>query len=129
MPGTVPELNPYLSPQAPGQGAPQYSPVGYSVEVLSRSWLLWKLAVSGPCPCIVEYNGRGLGYETVLVNGVVASRASGGFFHLAPRLEFAVPGTFGPQRAWLDVQTSRLQLLGGLRLWIGNRVVYSEGTW
>jgi hypothetical protein len=123
------DLNPSASPLTPSRGGPEYSAADYTVQVVTRSWLLRKLTISGPSPCVVEYNGRGMGYETVLVNGVVAARARGGLFTLAPRLEFAVPGMFGQQRACLEVQTAWLLFLGGLRLSIGNRVVYLEGTW
>ena len=122
------ELNPYASPQVPWSEEPVFSPAEYSVHVISRSWLYRRLSVSGPCPCVIEYNGRGLGYETVLLNGVVVTRARGKGMRFAPRLEFELPGV-GLQRARIEVKTTWLLFIGGLRLIVGDRTVYSEGRW
>ena len=126
-------LNPYQSPEATNRGGPEYSPGEFSVHVLARGWLLRRLAVSGPCPCVVEYNGRGMGFESVLVNGALAARVRGDlgrfrdWFWLQPRLEFDLPGPRGRLRGCIEV--TGILRLSAFRLSVSDKVLYSEGAW
>lgn len=122
------DLNPYAPPRINGCNAPLYAPTEFVVVLDSRSWLYRRLLVSGPSPCVVEYNGRGPGYETVLVNGEVATRATSGGLHLASPIDFELPGC--PRfAARLEIKTACLLFLAGLRFSIENCVVYQEGKW
>ena len=81
----------------------------------------------------MEYNGRGLGYETVLVNGEVALRQwyfdlrPWRWMMLAPHFAFHIP--FGNVRvpATLDVRGD--VSIRALRLYVAGVLVYSEGEW
>lgn len=83
------------------------------------------IRLSGAVEATVEYDGWGLGYETVTVNGELAVRvrSSEQFAH---RLEFDLAA---PQiaRAWLDVSTAMLKM--SVRLTVAGRVVWSEGAY
>ena len=126
-------VNPYASPLADSRGEPEYSPVEFSAQLLSRGWLRRRLAVSGPCPSIVEYNGRGIGYESVHVNGALAVRVRGDWrqprdwFWLQPRLEFDLPGNRQRKRCCIEVRG--IYRLSAFRLTVDGQVLYSEGTW
>jgi len=96
------------------------------VKVEHRSWLRRVIRLSGAVDAVIDYNGRGMGFECVLVNGAVAAReVSEDGFHLAPLFQFCVPGGAEWVPAILEVNASFG--LNGFRLRVGKRVVYSEG--
>lgn len=127
-------LNPYASPQFPCRDEPVYLDAEYAVVLQARGWAYRRLLVSGPCPCVVEYDGRGIGYESVYVNGELATRVQSRLASFAPRLDFFLSvATEEPLRespsARIEVETTWLMFIGSLRLIVGNRVVYAEGRW
>ncbi|HZN35056.1 MAG TPA: hypothetical protein VFB80_14605 [Pirellulaceae bacterium] len=126
-------VNPYASPLAQSRGEPEFSPVEFSAQLLSRGWMRRRFAVSGPCPCIVDYNGRGIGYESVLVNGALAVRIHGDWRKLSdwiwlqPRLDFDLFGSTMRKRACIEARG--ILRLSAFRLTVDGKVLYSEGTW
>ncbi len=57
--------NPYRSPADDLPLASQPS----EGKLVARGWLYRKIEVPAPINATIEYNGRGLGYESVSVNG------------------------------------------------------------
>ena len=70
----------------------------------------------------VEYDGRGSGYESVLVQGEVAVKVPS-LLWFAPRFEFRV----GSLPASLDVRVWPWLALRSVRLTVDGRVAYAEG--
>ena len=76
----------------------------------------------------VEYNGYGICYESVLVDGKLAARRSGLFGKMSHRYEFAI----GPSKAALTVSLSAwgevipLSKLQSFSLELDGRCVYAE---
>jgi hypothetical protein len=93
-----------------------------SARLISRGWL--RRVIEVPLPDgrhLVEYDGSGLGYEQVSVDGRVIRKRSWCWF--APRFEFKLGG-------WpsvVDVEIWPWLTLRSLRLRVGDRVVYAEG--
>ncbi|HEY1376697.1 MAG TPA: hypothetical protein VGF55_07875 [Gemmataceae bacterium] len=74
-------------------------------------------------PYLVEYDGRGLGLESVRVNRAVAAwRRSWLWF--VPRFEFAL----GAAPAAVEVRVGPWLSIRGFRLSVRGEPVYSEGT-
>ncbi|MCI0462617.1 MAG: hypothetical protein L0Z62_37175 [Gemmataceae bacterium] len=88
-----------------------------------RGWLRRLLEVLTPegAVFLVEYNGRGMGYESVSVNGELVARSSGPLWFV-PRFEFFL----GPRRAALEVRIGPLLNLLDLHLLIDGQVVYCD---
>jgi hypothetical protein len=122
--------NPYAAPEAALAG-PVYHASEYSAHLLRKGWIYREIAVSGPCPAVIEYDGRGLGFETVRVNGFVATRESVGFFSaaLSPRFDFMIATPYGAAPARIEVKSRLGMFLAALRLSIDGKTVYSEGVW
>ncbi|MGV3719911.1 MAG: biotin/lipoyl-containing protein [Actinomycetota bacterium] len=83
------------------------------------------IRLSGALEATVEYDGWGVGYESVSVNGneVVRVKSSDRFGH---RLGFELPTPAGNVQAWLEVFFDMLKL--SVRLTVAGRVVWSEGA-
>ena len=97
----------------------------FDMTTISRrkSWLLREWAVATPAgDFVVKYSGRGLGYESVAVNGtVVAKTKSHAWF--VPKFEFHL----AELPASLEVRVWPWFLLRAIRLRVGEEVCYSEG--
>jgi hypothetical protein len=70
----------------------------------------------------VKYGGRGIGHETVYVDGIPVS-SSISLFWFTPRFEFSVGG----QKAVLKVRISPWLTVQSLQLFIGDSLEYAEG--
>src|SRR2546421_8846012 len=68
---------------------------------------------------VVEYNGRGMGHESVYVNGRLVARA-GVWFWFVPRFEFQL----GPLPAALEVRVWPWLAFRSFTLTVAGRVVY-----
>jgi hypothetical protein len=87
-----------------------------------RSWLKRVLKVTTPEGIFtVEYNGRGIGFETVYVNGVNAIRRRSGLWFV-PRFEFFL----GSYAAELEVHVSLWLTITELRLWVEKGLIYQD---
>jgi hypothetical protein len=69
----------------------------------------------------VEYNGSGMGYETVLVNGKVVCQPSS-LLWFVPRFEFKL----GRRRAVIEVRVWPWLRISSFRLRIDGELVYEE---
>ena len=101
----------------------QRGPVLMSATLIRRGWLLRGVEVSTSDGVhFVEYNGRGIGYEQVLVDGVVIRKRS--WYWFVPRFEFKLGGRSGVVEvrvwAWLSLRS--------LVLRVGDRIAYAEGA-
>ncbi|MBC8355541.1 MAG: hypothetical protein H8E66_26485 [Planctomycetes bacterium] len=93
-------------------------------------WVYRRFELNGQSDAVIEYNGRGVGYETVFVNGVVAIRVSSPGISFSTPIDFVVPmGADSSAHARFEIRTRALLFLGAFRLFIDGYVVYSEGEW
>jgi len=127
------ESNPYRSP-SPSDGPPLLVSTNWDslqVTVLKRSLAYRRLRITGAIEAIVQYNGRGFGWESVVVNDQLALRAPNmhlnPFSSLVPHLAFDILASGVRIPATIDVRG--IVFLRAFRLSMGNRVVYSEGSW
>jgi hypothetical protein len=115
----VPVLSPVAAPQ---QGT-------WRAQLTESRWLRRRLHVTTPAGAFdVEYNGAGLGYESVLVDGrTVAKIGSKG--KMVPRFDFEV----GPYKTIVQIrvpgwgQYFPFFRLRAFSLEVDGRVLYSEG--
>lgn len=73
----------------------------------------------------IEYNGRGFGFETVLVDGKIASRETSLYWYV-PHFDFVVPADSGELAASIDVRISPWFTLSHIVIRIEGKDVYSE---
>ena len=93
-----------------------------SAKLIRRGWLLRGIEVSmSDGVHIVEYNGRGLGYEQVSVDGAVIRK---GWYWFVPRFDFKLGG----YPSVVEVRVWPWLLLRSLVVRVGDQVVYAEGT-
>jgi hypothetical protein len=117
----TPEPRPNTGPWAP---PPASSPGEVRAELAKARWLYRAIQVETPEELfLVEYNGWGLGYETVSVNGQVVSRETGVLW-FAPRFKFFV----GNRPAVVRVRVWPWLTLRSLELFIDGWCVYAEGV-
>ena len=90
--------------------------------LIKRAWLLreWQVRTPGGV-FLVLYSGRGLGFESVSVNGVIAQRRTHIWF--VPRFEFRL----GILPATVDIRVRPWLRLHAARLVVGGTVLHSEG--
>jgi len=118
--------NPYESPQAVGGQLTPGHP-DFSGTLTRRSWTYRRIELHGKYSAVIEYNGRGLGYETVLVNGQVAARVFSHGIQFATPIEFEIQiGAVG-LAGRIEIKTVGLLFLGAFRLLIDGYPVYCEG--
>lgn len=101
------------------------TPIRLSGKLVRRSWLCRVVAVSTPGGhFLVEYNGRGLGFERVIVRRAsqvfTLTKVSPRWF--IPRFEFAV----GDLPAVVEVRVWPWLTLRTLLLYVGGERVYCE---
>jgi hypothetical protein len=126
--------NPYRSPSTDAGEAPRITSDDMShvqAVIVRRGIAFREIRLSGAIEALIEYNGRGIGYESVLVNGVVAVRARNWNWRpwapLVPHLEFEIRTDARCVRARIDVKG--ILTLRAFRLFVGGVLVYSEGEW
>jgi ClpA/ClpB-like protein len=104
------------------QNCERGGPPFISARLVRRGWLRRAVEVSLPDgPHLVEYDGKGIGYECVSADGEVIRKTSGRWF--VPHFEFQLGG-------WptvVEVQVWPWLALRSLILRVGDRVVYAEG--
>ena len=88
-----------------------------------RLWRLLELRIDGAVH-LLEYQGAGMGFEEVRVDGEVAVQKRS-FVWFVPRFEFAVAG----HPALLEVRVGWLLKISALRLRVDSWPVYTEGSW
>jgi hypothetical protein len=111
----VPETGPRAVLVRPGQ---------VRAERAKGGWLFRAISVETAEELfVVAYNGWGLGYESVSVNGQVVSRESGVLW-FAPRFQFFL----GTHMAVVRVRVWPWPTLRSLELFIDGLCVYSEGV-
>jgi hypothetical protein len=92
-------------------------------RLVRRGWLLRGVEFSlEDGPHVVEYDGRGMGYEQVTADGVVIRKTRWDWF--VPRFEFKVGGWPG----LVEIRVWPWLLLRSLVLRVGDRVIYAEGV-
>jgi hypothetical protein len=92
-------------------------------KLVRRGWLLRGIEVTlSDGRHLVEYDGRGAGYEQVSVDGGVIRMTSWIWF--APRFEFKLGG----RRTIVEVQVWPWLTLRSLAFQIDDEVVYAEGV-
>lgn len=121
-------FNPYEPPQSlsPGVWLAREDGGDIQASLLSRGWVYRRILIIGPITAEVEYNGRGLGFETVRVDGEIVARQSSPWT-LAPCLRFTISAGSRLVPARIDVRG--VLTLGAFRLWIDETMVDSEGMW
>ena len=93
-----------------------------SAKLVRRGWLQRGIELTLPDGRhVVEYDGRGVGYEQVSVDGGVIRLTRWIWF--VPRFEFKLGG----RPAILEVQVWPWLTLRSLALKVGDDVVYAEG--
>jgi hypothetical protein len=93
-----------------------------SAELIGRGWLRREIRVALPDGLhVVAYDGTGLGYEQVIVDGTPIRRTSWLWFE--PRFEFKLGGWLGV----VEVAIWPWLTLRSLVLRVGDRVLYAEG--
>ena len=93
-----------------------------SARLIRRGWLLRGIELwLSDGVHLVEYNGRGFGYEQVSVDGAVIRKS---WYWFVPRFEFKVGGF----PSVVEVRVWPWLLLRSLVLRVGDRAVYAEGT-
>jgi len=114
--------NPYESPNS------ECAPVVFTdcVRQVERGWLRRKIHLGSPIDAVVEYRGRSVGYETVLVNDEVASRPISWVWFI-PHFDFAIPTKSGELAASLDVRVSPWLTIRHMTLYVEGELVYAEG--
>jgi hypothetical protein len=113
--------NPYQSPRAAG-GPIVAQPAGILID---RGWLYRKVQLSDPFNATIEYNGRGFGFETVLVDGRIVARPIS-LLWFAPHIDFVAPTKFGDLAGSIDVRVTPWFALSRIVLTIEGQVVYAE---
>lgn len=91
-------------------------------NLIEKKWLWRTLHVVTPEGTFeVVYDGKGFGFEEVLVNGEVACRKSS-FFWYVPQFDFAI----GNLASRIDVQVSPLLQISAFDLFVNDELVYTE---
>jgi hypothetical protein len=94
-----------------------------SAKLICRRWLYRLVEIVLPDGRhVVEYNGKGIGYEQVMVDFRVIRAPS--WYWFVPRFDFEVGGL--PAR--LEVRVWPWLLLRSFVLRVGDEIVYAEGT-
>jgi len=92
------------------------------VEVVQQAWLKRAYKVeTDEGSFLIEYNGRGIGYETVRVNGEVVSRPRS-WFWFVPHFDFFV----GSMVAAIDVKIGITLSIKAITLSIDSKEVFHE---
>jgi hypothetical protein len=84
--------------------------------------------LSGGIQAKVTYDGNGLGYESLLVNGEVADRHRS-FWWYHPHFEFSLLADGRKVPAALDVRVAPWLWISAIRLIVDGAVLYAEGSW
>lgn len=84
------------------------------------------IRLSGGVDATVEYDGWGVGNESISVNGKAAERVISSA-HFGHRLGFEIPTAAGSVPAWFEVSIDMLKM--SVRLVVAGQVVWSEGSY
>ena len=113
--------NPYRSP-ASVCGATPTQNVG---NLLDSGWLYRKVQLPTPINATIEYNGRGLGCESVLIDGKLVARKTS-LLWFVPHFDFVVPTKSGDVVASIDVRVTPWITLSQFVITIEGEEVYAE---
>lgn len=91
-------------------------------NLIEKKWL-WRTfhVVTSEGTFEVVYNGKGVGFEEVIVNGEVACRKSS-FFWYVPRFDFAI----GNIMSQINVKISPLLQINSFDLIVNQEMIYAE---
>jgi hypothetical protein len=103
-------------------------PTDTDAGLIESGWLYRSVYLAPPYDLIVEYNGRGLGHETVLVDGTVVSRMTS-LLWFVPRFEFQIGPDDAPFDAVVEVRVWPWLCIRKFRILVGEECVYREGDW
>ena len=98
------------------------------VSLIESTWLRRLIRLRQPIDVNIEYNGRGIGSEAVLVNGLVVSRRTS-LLWFTPRFEFVIDSPEGPIAAAVEVRVWPWLQIRKIRFTVQGDCVYSEGQW
>lgn len=96
--------------------------------LVESGWLRRCVKLLAPAETMIEYNGRGIGYESVLVDGGVALRPTSWWWFI-PRFDFTIETQNGALPVSLEVRVWPWLCIRKFRLIVANKCVYSEGRW
>jgi hypothetical protein len=104
--------NPYRSP----------AKVGYLIE---SGWLYRKIQLPTPLSATVEYSGRGVGFESVRIDGLIVARKTN-LLWFVPHFDFVVSTPCGDLAGAIDVRVAPWFTISRFSLAIDGKEVYSE---
>lgn len=107
-------------------GLPARAPV--RVTALRKEGARWALRLSGTVNALLEYDGRRVGREVVLLNEVVVAQAST-FNGYNRRFELQVAGVRGPLPLVLEVRVSLWAAIEAVTLRLEDQTLYYEDTY
>ncbi len=126
----ITDENPYRSPCNDQQAirvAQSIESPRFRASLDHRGLVYRRVQVSGEIDALIEYNGRGLGHESVFVNGRLALCARNrNLFRLVPHLAFEIHNDMKSMAVSIDGEG--MLFVRGFRLEIDGVVVYSEGS-
>lgn len=97
--------------------------------ILAESgWLRRCIQLLTPIGTTIEYNGRGFGFESVLVDQIIVIRETSRLWFI-PRFDFEIEVENGPVPVSVEVRVWPWLCIRKFRLLVGTKCVYSEGRW
>ncbi len=113
--------NPYRSPTA------DCGPVltQHAGTLIDSGWLYRKVQLPHPFNTTIEYNGRGFGFESVLVDGQIVARQTSLLWYV-PHFDFVVPTKSGDLAGSIDVRVAPWLTLSHIVVRIEGKEVYAE---
>lgn len=117
------DQNPFASP-APTSPADRPPTTG-DAKLLKAGYLFRRIQLPAPSEAIIEYSGRGFGYDVVRVNGhVVAWDWKWVWF--VHRFDFTAPLEAEPKPAVLTVEVGYTLKITRLTIEVDDRLLYEE---
>jgi hypothetical protein len=123
-----PIINPYESPRVTTTSTLEPHPelVG---TLARRRWAYRKIEVRGRFDAVIEYDGRGMGYETVLLNGLPVARVTSTGITFRSPIDFEIPVGNASHHARIEIRTAFALFVRASRLLIDGQLVFQEGAW
>jgi hypothetical protein len=94
-----------------------------TAKLSRQGWLFREWEVSTPAGDFsVSYSGRGYGFESVWVDGVIVAKTKSVLWYV-PRFDFTVGGL----PATIEIRVWPWLTLRAIRLRVGDQICYTEG--
>jgi hypothetical protein len=113
--------NPYRSPTADCA----VTPAEHVGTLIDRALLYRKVKLPSPIDATIEYYGRGLGYESILIDGRLAIRKTS-WLWFVPHFDFVVATKSGDLAGSIDVRVAPWLMISRFQITIEGKVVYAE---